>query len=58
MNKLEIPDSVNPVNPPNIPNKLPPNVAMNTNNIAAAIVPNAPATAAFHKPPIAPSCAM
>ena len=55
---LAIPEMVNPVNPPKMPNKLPPKVAAKTNNIAQTIVPNAPATAAFHKPPSAPSCAI
>ena len=56
--KLEIPEVVNPVMPPNSPNKLPPNVADKTNNIAQTIVPNAPARAAFHIPPKIPLLAI
>ena len=58
MNTLEMPDTVNPVSPPNIPYRLPPNVIAKIKNTADTIVPNAPATAAFHRPPKAPSWAM
>ena len=56
-NKLVIPDTVNPVSPPNGPTKAPPNVATSINNIALIIVPKDPATAAFHSPPRAPEWA-
>ena len=55
---LATPDIVNPANPPKIPAMLPPKVAASMNNIAQMIVPYAPATAAFHKPPNIPSWAM
>ena len=53
-NKLETPDTVNPVRPPNSPVKLPPNVTIMMKIIAAIIVPSAPASAAFHIPPNIP----
>ena len=55
---LAIPEIVNPANPPKMPSRLPPRVALSTNTIAVIIVPNAPATAAFHSPHIAPEWAM
>ena len=44
MKTVVIPDTVNPTKPPKIPNSAPPKVAIITNNIAATMVPNAPAT--------------
>ena len=58
VNRLAIPEIVNPVNPPKAPRKLPPKVATKMNNIAVIIVPNAPARAAFHRPLKAPSWAI
>ena len=56
MNKLETPETVNPVSPPRGPiNAVPPMVTSIMNSIDATIVPNAPASAAFHIPPSIPS---
>ena len=56
MNKLETPDTVNPLSPPRGPiNAVPPTVTSKMNRNDATIVPNAPASAAFHIPPNIPS---
>ena len=55
---LANPETVNQVTPPKIPANEPPNVATKINKIALMIVPNAPASAAFQRPPIGPECAI
>ena len=55
-NMVDIPYTVNPLSPPRVPIRaLPPMATRMMNSIADMIVPNAPASAAFHIPPSIPS---